>query len=407
MAETLQIAVIADDLTGAADTGVQFCPTVGPVLLRSSRLAAGPHPPAVGGLALYTDTRHAPAARAARLVADAAAEIDRLGCRRVYKKIDSCLRGNLGVELDALLDALGAAATFAAPAFPAQGRITVDDRHLVGGVPLADSEAGRDPLNPITESRLSRLLQNGSRQPVAHVPLARLTGGSAALADHVRALLAGGCRHIAFDAATDEHLDTVAAAALTLGPAILPVGSAGLAAALARALGAGRPPRDTGERPRVARWLFVCGSGSRVTAEQVRRLTDSGHVSRTVVDPEGVATGRLLTPPGRRGHLLALPALGDAPAATDPGRAVAGLARAAADLLTATRFDALLLTGGDTAEAVVRALGARAVLLHAQIMTGLARGCLVGGPYDGLPVVTKAGAFGNPTTLLELTAALR
>ncbi len=104
MNRALQIAVIADDITGAADTGVQFCPAVGPVHLTGAvegELTATAIQTA--GLAVYTNTRNIDAARAADIVRMAAERIHGLFPRVVYKKIDSCLRGNVGVEIDTML----------------------------------------------------------------------------------------------------------------------------------------------------------------------------------------------------------------------------------------------------------------------------------------------------------------
>jgi uncharacterized protein YgbK (DUF1537 family) len=183
MRQALHIAVIADDITGAADTGVQFCPAVGPVHMAAA-LGGGLTAGAVhtAGVAVFTNTRHADAATAADIVRQAAGKIRGLKPGRVYKKIDSALRGNLGAEIDILLQATGASASFVAPAFPQQGRTTVNDRHLINGVPVAASEIGRDPLCPVRESRLSVLLSAQSRMPVGHVDLACVEKGAAGAA---------------------------------------------------------------------------------------------------------------------------------------------------------------------------------------------------------------------------------
>jgi uncharacterized protein YgbK (DUF1537 family) len=77
---------------------------------------------------------------------------------------------------------------------------------------------------------------------------------------------------------------------------------------------------------------------------------------------------------------------------------VQGLARVAAALITTEAPHGLFLSGGDTAEAVRHQAGASALRIHEEILPGLVRGEFVGGPFDGLPVVTKAGAFGERST---------
>ena len=414
MRRILQIAVIADDITGAADTGVQFCPAVGPIHLTDAvegdLTAAAIH---TSGLAVFTNTRNIDATRAAGIVRMAAEKIHGLFPRAVYKKIDSCLRGNVGVEIDTLLQATGASASFVAPAFPKQGRTTVYDCHLINGVPVAETEIGRDPLCPVRESRLSGLLSTQSRMPVGHVDLACIEGGSAKLAERVQALMRQGCRHIAFDAVQTDHLDAVAGLARDHAERILLVGSAGLAASLARIMAMDLPSPKAADRPRISKWLFVCGSASRVLAAQVATLARSTGWPCVPIDP-GVLTSEdgskrrtqldaeLAGAWATGGLILCIQPLLEARSAESPQRVVQGMAKVAAALLTAGAPEGVFLSGGDTAEAVWRQFGASALLIREEILPGLVLGEFVGGPLGGLPVVTKAGAFGTADTLNQL-----
>ncbi len=81
---------------------------------------------------------------------------------------------------------------------------------------------------------------------------------------------------------------------------------------------------------------------------------------------------------------------------------IAGLGRFLAAVLTETRPGLLFLTGGDTADAVLTFAGAKGIRILGEIVTGVVQGTLIGGPLDGLPVVTKAGAFGREDTLAVL-----
>ena len=86
----------------------------------------------------------------------------------------------------------------------------------------------------------------------------------------------------------------------------------------------------------------------------------------------------------------------------DPGRRLETVARLA-DLARARiereQPGAILLTGGETAIAVFRALGARGLRLTGEIEPGLALGAIAGGPFDGLVAMTKAGGFGDAAAL--------
>ena len=419
MCRILHIVVIADDITGAADTGVQFCPAVGPVHMASAVggefTASGIH---TAGAAVFTNTRNSDAATAANVVRLAAEKILCLKPRVVYKKVDSCLRGNLGAEIDSLLQATGAVASFVAPAFPQQGRTTINDCHLINGVPVAETEIGRDPLCPVRKSRLSARLSSQSRLPVGHVDLACIENGPVALAERVWNLLNQGCRHIAFDAEQAVHLDAIASLARDHFTNMLLVGSAGLAGSLARIMARELPLQPIGDRPKIKKWLFVCGSASRVLADQAAMLARSTGWANLPIDPLVLTSGdgsirreqlvsELVSAWGAGGLILCIKSILDAGPTERPDRVVRGLATVAAALLTAEVPQGVFLSGGDTAQAVWSQVGASALLIQEEILPGLMRGEFVGGPFSGLPVVTKAGAFGHADTLNQLINSLK
>jgi uncharacterized protein YgbK (DUF1537 family) len=416
MSRIFHIVVIADDITGAADTGVQFCPAVGPVHM-SSAVDGGFTTTGVqtAGLAVYTNTRHVDGAAAARSVFTAGETIRCLDHRVVYKKMDSCLRGNVGAEIDALLQAIGAAASFIAPALPQQGRTTVNGVHRINGVPVATTEIGRDPLCPVGESRLPVLLSDQSHMPVGHVDLACIQKGAAAMVERIRTLLKKGCRHITFDAEKTAHLDAIAGLARDHFENTLLAGSAGLAGSLAGILSRERSLQPIVDRPSIERWLFVCGSASRVLGDQVAALARSTGWACLSLAPAQLASGDGSTPSAaelmdawRAGSLiLCIEPILDAGPTVSSEQVVRGLARVAAALITAKAPQGLFLSGGDTAEAVRYQAGASALLIHEEILPGLVRGEFVDGPFDGLPVVTKAGAFGDVDTLNQLIHSLK
>lgn len=406
MSGRLRIAVIADDLTGAADTGVQFCPAVGPVLLTTVDDGlpdgAGPLPE---GLAISTGSRHLDSRSAGTVVQRCACRIAALAPELIYKKIDSCLRGNLGAELDALIEATGAVASFVVPAYPALGRTTVDDVHRLHGVPVAATEFGRDPLNPVPQSHLSLLLADQSCFSIGRISLHQLSESTDRLSVRVQNLIDRGCRHLAFDAETTGHLDRIAALAHRRGSTILPVGSAGLAGSLARIMAGEQAALPRTSRPIMTRWLFVCGSASPVLARQASHLATATGWPLLTLTPAALLAGeagavRAVDHP--HSLILTIAARTDAEPAEDPDRLVRSLAEIGADLVSEVQPDALFLSGGDTAEAVRRCLGADALLLHEEMLPGLVRGELVGGRHSGLAVITKAGSFGEDDALITL-----
>ncbi len=408
----LRIVVVADDLTGAADTGVHFCQPCGEVLLACpGRLGA-----VVPGIACYTQSRGLPAPAARRQVASLCAGLASQAPEWVYKKIDSCLRGNPGPEIEAVMETFDHAVSFVAPAYPEMGRTTLHDVHYVDGKPLARTEAARDPVSPVRTSHLSAAVAAGSRYAVAHVDVALVDGASMeTLASETRRLVQAGCRHLVFDAADQQHLDRIAALALGAPHRVLLVGSGGLAKSLAGRLAAERSPAtEAGGLPQGGGHLLVLGTPSERSREQLRHLAAEMPCRILRLDPGLLASGEWRHTAEAAEALAALceqdvalvirqpvSDAGCAPTRWQPERVAEGLGALVARLLQGVRPASLFLTGGDTAHAVLEASAAQGIRLRGEIVPGVVRGVVEGGLAHGLAVVTKAGAFGGPRTLLE------
>jgi uncharacterized protein YgbK (DUF1537 family) len=407
----LEIAVIADDLTGAADTGIQFRALYGQTLLMADNgLAARPPQPMPEVLTVHTMSRALPVGQARARVRLAAERLTLWRPGRVFKKVDSCLRGNIGAETDALMDTLGLSMSFIAPAFPAVGRTTVDDVHRVHGQPVAESEMGRDPATPVTESRLSKVIAAQSHHPVGHVDLATVAAGGESLVAAVERLAGQGSRHIVFDIAEQDQLSAVAGLALKHFPGALLVGSAGLAQGLCdchphRAASSSSVRRAPGHH------LIALGTASPRARRQVEVLEaihscalielDAGRLAKTDLVPEeadladladalagGDVVARIAPPPG------------DTSARTTR-RVAGGFGALIAALVARMPPASLFLSGGDTALSVLGRLGARGLRLESEIVPGLVLGTVVGCAFEGLAVGTKPGAFGDDDALLK------
>lgn len=415
----LDWAVIADDLTGAADTGIQFLPVAPPVLLVDHRRIEAPalRAAAPRTLAVYTTSRGLPADRARVAAAEAGRALARLGTARMFKKVDSGLRGNIGPELEGVMDARRVPVSLIAPAFPDQGRTTVDGVHRVHGVPVAQSEMGRDPVSPVTDSALPRWIAAQSRWPVGHVGRATLDRGIDAVAGEVRAQQSRGVRHICFDAADASHLDLVARLGLEHVPEALLCGSAGLARHVANRLARDRAAAGPAATPALAdgRLILVCGSASERLRAQAARVVECRGAAGEALSAERLVAGTL--PEALIGRIVQRLAADDLlltvrpfdadASGIDPQQVVSGLARLVRATVQRAGTAGLFLSGGDTALAVLESLGVDALRLECELSSGLVYGMTVGGPWAGRPVVTKAGSFGGPDALVEVCRWLR
>jgi uncharacterized protein YgbK (DUF1537 family) len=416
------LVVVADDLTGAADTGVQFLEIFGHMTLihheRVDTLAEerSRHTP----VAVYTNSRHLPPHDASMITGRVAGALERTPPGRVYKKVDSCLRGNIGAEVEALMEGLGYEVSFIAPAFPDMGRTTVDGIHRVHGIEVSETELARDPVTPVTDSHIGRLLSKQCREPVSHVQLDVLRSSEEFLLDQLERMRRSGARHMVFDSEHPADLERIAQAALQVPWRVLPVGSAGLAKASVRKWitnglnGSCKGLHAVQRGPK----LWVIGTASAVTFEQVERLLKAigcGRLSvhaHVLAEAQGYSKRRALAHKLRECLLIGDVVLGiskrggqQTPASQlprDPHAVVRGLAEVACRAIMGAPISGVFLCGGDTASAFLECLGCEGLSLQGEALSGVPCGRTIGGDLPGLPLFTKAGAFGEEDTLIRL-----
>ncbi|MFB3817627.1 MAG: four-carbon acid sugar kinase family protein [Candidatus Methylomirabilales bacterium] len=417
-ARPARLAVIADDLTGANDTGVQFARRGARTVVCLAWQDLSGQGEDADVLVLNTASRALPARAAARRVTRAARAALRAKIDAVYKKVDSTLRGNIGAELEALLHVFPSPLAVLAPAFPPAGRTVRDGRLLVHGTPVHRTAAGTDPVTPVRESHLPTLLAGQVARPIFSLGLDVLRGSPARLAAAVRAWRAAGPGLVVADAETPEDLRRLAR--LVLREA-LPVsaGSAGLALALSQAQRWAR--RGGRRRPRTGRpILLVVGSPNPVSLEQAGRVEREGAFRVAASLPDIQAGGERCRRELSRVVASAACSLGEGrdtlvTLAQGRRRLRAGasarlsrfLGQAAARLARRAEPGGLVLCGGDIAVASCRALHASGVRLRGEIEPGLPWGELLGGQAAGLRVATKAGGFGTPEAFVRAARFLR
>ena len=390
-------AILADDFTGAMDTGLQFAKS-GLSTVFDLGGASGDY----DALVLSSNSRSLDpdsARSATRAVAERAISLG----TRVYKKIDSTLRGNIGPELEVVLEAAGVRSMVIAPAFPAQGRSTAGGTQFLRGLAVSRTEASRDPVAPVTEDHIPTLLERTSSLRAGHVALDAVRSTSEALASRFTKLSGNGAQIIVADAETDADLDAIAGAIKLAGMDKLSAGSAGLAERLVQAPTAAAPAPPSASAGYCA---VLAGSFSEVTRRQVdyaaRQLgaavyspcdSDLVNPARAVAHAtETLEAGMIwIGFAGHRGRPL------EAQSAVDALNSWLG------DVCYALeeRFSrlGLVLTGGETGAICLERIRAGAIEIRAEVQSGIAGGILLGGPFDQRLVVTKAGAFGKDDAL--------
>lgn len=396
----VRFAVIADDLTGAADTGVQ--------LARSGhRVAVFFRGEPVDGtgldaVVLDTDSRSLAPGAARERVYEAGAAVR--SAEIVYKKVDSTLRGNLGEEVEAALEATGREKAVISPAFPGEGRTTVGGVQLLHGTAVHRTELATDPRTPVRESHIPSLFH--SSRSLTGLDTSKLEDDSL-----VRRALQGS-RYLLADATEEAHLRMLVEA-IPDPSEVLWVGSAGLARALGGVYPGGRGPESLQEP--VDNALVVVGSLGRASREQLQALVEERGLSRVELraaqgSPGGEPDVEAAIREARTALASALTSGESAVLCSAPqtgGIAPEKVAEVLAGVVVGLEpgaFGALVLTGGDTAAAVSLELGATGIELLGEVEAGVPVGRLLGPrPY---PVVTKAGGFGGRDTLKDALKVL-
>ncbi|MEW6405016.1 MAG: four-carbon acid sugar kinase family protein [Chloroflexota bacterium] len=411
------MGIITDDLTGANGAAAQFAKKHLKAIvlheLSDVQILKQADVPVID-IESRTDSpdkAYQKARRAAQIFRD-------LGVPSVYKLSDSGLRGNIGCELDAVMDEFGVPACVLVLAMPPV-RITAGGYHFDRGVPLEETELAADPLDPARESHIPTLIQAQTRRQVRHIDLTDVLAGPAALRERIRREAVENMI-VVIDATTTDHLKTIAQAIQAAALTTVIGGSVGFAAELPYIFSLTN--REVGPQAVVV----LAGSVQEATRQQIlhakekagvrvveldsRRVVEGGEASRRAADEALAAVLEAIS--SRQDVILTTEASREGVRAAIELGATLGLQRRAVCArigeamgeLACRILDrghvTLVLVGGDTAGHVYRAIGAWGTEILGEVTPLVVSGLLIGGKYAGLPVVTKAGAVGSPDALV-------
>lgn len=419
----LRAAFIADDLTGAnaVAAAVRTRGFRALTLLAPEQLSSFASSCPV--LAIDANTRDLPAAAAYERVRSVAGQLAGAGFTPIGKRIDSTLRGNVGIEIDAVLDACPSG-TFAlvVAAVPELGRVTVGGYLLVDGAPLTETAAAADPWAAPRSSAVAQVIAAQSLYPVSRLTLDDLSGGIVGLQQRIRVLLSSGRKILVADATTGAHLDLLAGAVSDLPVAPVDPGpfSAALLQQQARGVNEVWPVLAVAgsitQRTRIQLdealtepqsvlvsldAAALCGAGA--TEEVARGLAAALAIdqARVIVISSAHSEESVLDLAVTRMALGLQPEEAAARIATGLGAVTHGFLR------SGRRVAGLYTTGGAVTQAVARQLQACAIDVQRAVLPLAVLGRLRGGPYDGLPLVSKGGLVGDHRAACRCIEALQ
>lgn len=384
--------IIADDFTGANDTGVQIKKHGLPA---NVFLDMDDFSKTNGSIVFDTESRVIPAEAAYHKVKTVLREaLKQNDYEFVYKKVDSTLRGNIIAEVKAMVELYQPELIVFAPAFPKLGRTTEDGIQRLHGTPLLATEFVKDPRNPIAYDNITQLLAEGLQVTVTHHALEQIRSGALTMSSGYHT----------FDAVYTADMQLIAKQVLDNKKRTLWIGSAGLAGGFFDNKYPSYPV------------LAILGSVSESSMAQLE-YAQKHHVPVIELDMAAVLDGadylqwaneavQLLE---KRSDLIITAAHSRAAyqRVMEYGKQknIAGenlseltketMGKLVRNVLERANVKGLFLTGGDTAISVINHLGAKGSRIDSEVLTGFVLSRLHGGAYDGLPIITKAGAFGG------------
>lgn len=397
---TAKYLVVADDFTGANDTGVQMKNRGLPV-----DVTLFPKKEVIdSSIVLDTESRNISGKDAYDKVKKMSETILQINTFDfVYKKVDSTIRGNIVEELKALDDVYQAEKIVFAPAFPRINRITQNGIHKLNGTPLMETEFAKDPLSPILTDDITKMLEEGFNETVIHHEIGDNND------------LSGG-RYHTFDAVEESDLLKIATDLLDSTERILWVGSAGLANALFQTIYPLKPA------------LAVVGSISENSLRQMHYAEEQG-IDVLQIAVKGlfdkqqikVTADQAIEKLKANGRLVITAAKtredyeDTLDYATELGMSKDDcswyvqkfLSDVTQNLIKDIELSGLFLTGGATAISVMDAINTTRVSIQSELLTGTVHATLSDGPHEGLNIVTKAGAFGEQEDLVYCLEKMR
>ena len=409
----LLLLILADDFTGALDTGVQFAACgIATRVVVGEQVDFAANDAAV--LVVDTETRHLPAAEAYAVIAKLTREAMSAGVFSIYKKTDSALRGNIGAELSALLKTSGERQLPFLPAFPQIDRVTRDGVHYISGVPVTESPFGIDPFEPVRHARVTELIGEQTDVPAHSFPTLK---EDEAVPEQEGILV--------FDAGSLDDLASTGRALFQNGKPRLMAGCAGFAALLPDLMK--MTERRTVTMPKLdPRLLVVCGSVNSITLRQLDVAEQNGFSRLRLTPRQKLDPGYWESENGKEAlqgineMLAANPRCiietndegGNQPTAdyaAARGLDLEGLRVGIASsighmlgkLFTSPALGTLLLTGGDTLLQCMNCVGIKELEPVCEMEKGVV---LARFTYCGCTryVITKSGGFGHEKLLLDL-----
>jgi uncharacterized protein YgbK (DUF1537 family) len=413
----LRVGIIADDLTGGNGTGVRLAKQgfdVATMVYYNKPIIKG----AFNAVIVDTDSRYVRKDVAEMRVQTVLENLKNWNVDIVCKRIDSTVRGNIGIEIDTILTFLGEKSiAVVVGSFPDSGRTTAGGYLLVHGAPVQTTDVAKDPVTPLTQSYIPSIIKNQSQYPVSHIGLDTVLDGEKAILQEIREQIAKGNRIIVFDAITDEEIEEIANAMAQIKDyTMIPADPGPLTAFYAKAY--------SQQYESQKKIIVTVGSVTSNTGKQLEYLINKSNSKPVYVDPEKLvgslevwekevkrATAAalevihhqdilIITTHSPSAEKIDMPKLAlEQNVSKDflAKRIADGLGKITRLVIQETTYEigGCFSSGGDVTASLCSIGLVDGIKLESEVLPIVAYGRFIGGYFDGISVVTKGGLIGD------------
>lgn len=426
-----KVGIVADDITGANDIGIMFAKkgysaAVYPYSDNMELKGAGE----IDVVIIDTNSRFDSKDISRDKVYKATKKLMELPCDMYHNKTCSVFRGNIGVEFDAMQEALDIDNSVVILGFPKNGRITIDGVHYVNGFKLEESQFKRDPVHPMKESNLVDILSKQTKKRVGNVSFPIIDKGVEAIKEEVEKLKKD-FNYIIFDVRDQKDLRIIAE---VVKNEINICGSSAIGEELPEAWSGGEPIYSSIRPHRIEDnngVIVLAGSLTPQTFNQVNHLKSIGYRAlkldttliyddtklNRVIDgfvseavKELSAGNDLLIHTSNTEDLIgATKQIGYEKGMSDEeiGKIISGaLSKIVKEVKNITDFKKLVVAGGDTSAAISEGLGINKLVIIEEIEAGVPNMYGYSEEEEYL-MVLKSGSFGSEEFLYKAVESLK
>jgi uncharacterized protein YgbK (DUF1537 family) len=417
----MKLAVIADDFTGANDTGVQFAKKGMKTVVTTNINQISTLIPEYEVVVFDTESRFDAREISYNKVKNIAEKIKGVGTKLVYKKIDSTFRGNIGSEISGCMDGCKSDFAILIPALPSNGRTTVGSHAIVHGKRLDETEVAYDPKTPVKKSFIPDIIQDQSSKKIKTITKASIEFKPETILEAINKCRDNGAQIVVIDSATEEDLRMLASVLPDIGDNVLLVGTAGLAEYLS----------DAFKLQCKKAVLAILGSVSDITRKQIEYAQEHNKIKicdffvQTMFDNkkrnnfvEEVISNL------KQGEDIAIRTAKDKQTVQDaiefakkkgmPGTDISeyiaqSLGQVTGQILNEAShyLSGVFITGGDTLIKIANVLKIEGMVISEEVLPAIPLGKFIHNKYNDINIITKAGAFGSEDAFSNILNYLR